>query len=147
MGTVEFSFTSEQNTLEGTYTLIASQGKYKEFIYVGLEELPAPPIRFEFDKLNYKSGEIATITLSGEESEIINLIIVDSSDQAKNNIISITLQPDGRGVHTIKLSDYSPGIYTAVVSKGSTQSAEIFTVGLKLTPGDIEIRTTKLGLL
>ena len=144
VGTVEFSFTSEQNTLEGTYTLIASQGKYKEFIYVGLEELPAPPIRFEFDKLNYKSGEIATITLSGEESEIINLIIVDSSDQAKDDIISITLQPDGRGVHTIKLSNYSPGIYTAVVSKGSTQSAEIFTVGLKLTPGDIEIRTTKL---
>ena len=144
VGTVEFSFTSEQNTLEGTYTLIASQGKYKEFIYVGLEELPAPPIRFEFDKLNYKSGEIATITLSGEESEIIDLIIVDSSDQAKGDIISITLQPDGRGVHTIKLSDYSPGIYTAVVSKGSTQSAETFTVGLKLTPGDIEIRTTKL---
>lgn len=143
-GTVEFSFATEQNTLEGTYTLIASQGKYKEFIYVGLEELPAPPIRFEFDRLNYKSGEIATITLSGEESEIIDLIIVDSSDQAKDDIISITLQPDGRGVHTIKLNNYSPGVYTAVVSKGSTQSAETFTVGLKLTPGDIEIKTTKL---
>ena len=35
-------------------------------------------------------------------------------------------------------------MYTAVISKGSTQSTEIFTVGLQTGSGDIDINTTKL---
>jgi len=143
-GIVNFEFPTTQNTMEGTYTLIAKQEKYKEFIYAGIGQLPTIPVNLEFDKLNYKAGETAVITLSGKASEIISLLIVDPSDKPKGESISIKLQPDGRGTHTIDLKGYSSGIYTAVLSKGSTQNSEVFTVGLQTGSGEININTTKV---
>ena len=143
-GFVEFEFETTQNTSEGTYTLIATQEKEKEFIYAGLGQLPTIPVNLEFDKLSYKIGETAVITLSGKASEIISLLIVDPSDKPKGDAISITLQPDGRGTYSIELEGYTSGVYTAVISKGSAQSTEIFTVGLQTGSGEIDINTTKL---
>ena len=143
-GFVEFEYVTTQNTSEGTYTLIATQEKEKEFIYAGLGQLPTIPVNLEFDKLSYKEGETAIISLSGKASEIISLLIIDPSDKPKGDAISITLQPDGRGTHSIELEGYSSGVYTAVVSKGSAQSSEIFTVGLQTGSGEIDINTTKL---
>ena len=74
---------------EGTWTLIATQGKYKEFIYVGLGELPSIPINIEFDKLAYKSSDQAIITLTGKPSEVVNLLIIDPSDKPKGEAIPI----------------------------------------------------------
>ena len=143
-GIVNFEFPTTQNTMEGTYTLTAKQENYKEFIYVGIGQLPTIPVNLEFDKLNYKAGETAVITLSGKASEIISLLIIDPSDKPKGDSISIQLQPDGRATHTIDLKEYSSGVYTAVISKGSTQSSEIFTVGLQTGSGEIDINTTKI---
>jgi len=144
-GIVEFEFPTTQNTIEGTYTLIATQEKKKEFIYAGLGMLPVTPVNIEFDKLNYKATDTAIITLSGKASEVISLLIVDPGDKPKGETISITLQPDGRGVHSLDLKGYSSGVYTAVVSKGSAQSSEVFTVGLTIGSGQIVINTTKLN--
>jgi uncharacterized protein YfaS (alpha-2-macroglobulin family) len=144
LGFVEFEYETTQNTAEGTYTLIATQEKEKEFTYAGLGQLPTIPVNLEFDKLSYKIGETAIITLSGKASEIINLLIVDPSDKPKGDAISITLQPDGRGTHSIDLDGYASGVYTAVISKGSAQSTEVFTVGLQTGSGEIKINTTKL---
>lgn len=143
-GIVSFEFPTTQNTMEGTYTLIATQEKYKEFIYAGIGQLPTIPVNLEFDKLNYKAGETAVITLSGKASEVLSLLIVDPSDKPKGDATSIKLQPDGRGTHTIDLKGYSSGVYTAVISKGSAQSSEIFTVGLQTGSGEINISTTKI---
>ena len=143
-GIVSFEFPTTQNTMEGTYTLIATQEAYKEFIYAGIGQMPAIPVNLEFDKLNYKAGDTAIITLSGKASEIISLLIVDPSDKPKGDATSIKLQPDGRGTHTIDLKGYSSGVYTAVISKGSAQSSEVFTVGLQTGSGDIDINTTKV---
>ena len=143
-GFVDFEFITNQNTPEGTYTLISTQEKEKEFTYVGLGQLPTIPVNLEFDKLNYKVGETAIITLSGKASEIISLLIIDPSDKPIGDAISITLEPDGRGTHTIELEGYASGVYTAVISKGSSQSTEIFTVGLQTGSGEIEINTTKI---
>ncbi len=143
-GFVEFEFETTQNTSEGTYTLIATQEKEKEFIYAGLGQLPTIPVNLEFDKLSYKIGETAIITLSGKASEIISLLIIDPSDKPKGEAVSITLQPDGRGTHSIELDGYASGVYTAVISKGSAQSTEVFTVGLQTGSGEIDINTTKL---
>lgn len=143
-GFVEFEFETTQNTPEGTYTLIATQEKEKEFIYAGLGQLPTIPVNLEFDKLSYKVGETAIITLSGKASEIISLLIIDPSDKPKGEAVSITLQPDGRGTHSIELDGYASGVYTAVISKGSAQSTEVFTVGLQTGSGEIDINTTKL---
>ncbi|MEJ2259735.1 MAG: biofilm-associated protein, partial [Nitrosopumilaceae archaeon] len=66
-GDVEFEYKTTANIdKEGTWTLIATQGKFKEFIYVGLGELPSIPINVEFDKLAYKSSDKAIITLTGK---------------------------------------------------------------------------------
>ncbi len=143
-GIVEFEFPTTQNTIEGTYTLIATQEKKKEFTYAGLGMLPVTPVNIEFDKLNYKATDTAKITLSGKASEVIKLLIVDPGDKPKGDVISITLQPDGRGAYSLDLKGYSSGVYTAVVSKGSAQSSEVFTVGLAIGSGKIDINTTKL---
>ncbi len=142
-GKIKFEFPTTQNTPEGTYTLIATQEKHKEFIYAGIGQVPTIPVNLEFDKLSYKAGETAIITLSGKASEIISLLIVDPSDKPIEEPISITLQPDGRGIHSIDLKGYSAGVYTAIISKGSTQSTEVFTVGLLTGSGEIDINTTK----
>ena len=143
-GIVDFEFPTTQNTMKGTYTLIMTQDKYKEFSYAGIGQLPTIPVNLEFDKLNYKAGETAVITLSGKASEIISLLIIDPSDKPKGDATTIKLQPDGRGIHTINLKGYSSGVYTAVISKGSAQNSEIFTVGLQTGSGEISINTTKI---
>ena len=43
-GFVEFEFPTTQSTSEGTYTLIASQEKDKEFVFVGIGQLPTIPV-------------------------------------------------------------------------------------------------------
>ena len=142
-GEISFEFQTEQTSLKGTYTVIATQENHKEFIYAGIAQLPTIPVNLEFDKLNYKAGDIAEIILSGKASEIISLLIIDPSDKPIGEAISITLQPDGRGSHSLDLTNYASGVYSAVISKGSDQSTEIFTVGLQTGSGDIEINTTK----
>ena len=144
-GLIEFEYPTTANVdKEGTWTLIATQGKNKEFIFAGLGEPPTIPVNFEFDKLNYKSSESAIISLIGEPSDLLSMLIVDPSDKPKGEAIQIRLQPDGRGTHNLDLKGFSSGVYTAVVSKGAAKSTEIFTVGLQPGSGDIDINTTKL---
>ncbi len=146
-GFVEFEFPTSQSITAGTYTLIATQGKEKEFIFAGIGQLPTIPVNLEFDKLNYKAGETVIISLTGKGSDIVSLLIIDPSGKLKGDTISITLQPDGRRTHHLNLDGYVSGSYTAVISKGSTQRSEIFTVGLQTGSGKIEIKTTKLDYL
>jgi hypothetical protein len=143
-GIVEFEYSTTASVdKEGTWTLIASQGKHKEFIYAGLGVLPSIPVNMEFDKLNYKSTEDAIITIISKPSEVLSLLIIDPSDKPKGESISITLEPDGRGSYTLDLDGYASGIYSAVIGKGNTKSTETFTVGLQTGSGEISIVTTK----
>lgn len=140
--TLEYQTTANVDK-EGTWTLIATQGNIKEFSYAGLGENPSIPINLEFNKLNYKSSEKALITFSGKPSEILSMLIVDPSDKPKEDI-TINLKADGRGTYELDLKGYGAGVYTAVVSKGSSKSSEIFAVGLQVGSGSIEINTTKI---
>ena len=142
-GFVEFEFLTEQSTAKGTYTLIATQEKEKEFIFAGLGQLPSIPVNLEFDALNYKAGDMAIISLTGKGSDIISLLILDPDEKPKGETISITLQSDGRGTYSLNLDEYATGIYTAVISKGSTQTKDVFTVGVQSICGTMNIDTTK----
>jgi len=146
-GFVEFEFPTTQSAVKGTYTLIATQEKEKEFIFAGIGQLPSIPVNLEFDKLSYKAGETAIISLVGKGSDIVSLLIIDPSDKPKGDAISITLEPDGRGTYSLNLDGYASGVYAAVISKGSTQNTEIFAVGLQTGSGKIEINTTKIDYL
>jgi len=142
-GTVEFEFPTKQSSPKGTYTLIATQEKDIEFIFAGLGQLPSIPVKLQFDKLNYNTYDIAVISLTGESSEIISLLIIDPSDKPKENPISIHLAPDGTAEYELDLEGYGSGIYSAVARKGTAQTSEVFTVGLQTGSGDIHIDTTK----
>ncbi len=142
-GVVNYEYPTTVDTPEGTYTLVASQGQYKEFAYAGLGQAPIIPVNLEFDKRNYRQGETATITLIGEALEVISLLVLDDNDNPKGGEVSITLKQDGRATHTISLAGFTTGVYTAVISKGNTHSTEIFTVGFQTGSGSIDIQTTK----
>ena len=148
-GIVEFAYPTKENVdKEGTWTLIAAQDEIKEFIYTGLGEPPSIPINVEFDKLNYKTTETATISLTGKPLDKLSMLIIDPSDKPKqfsdkSNTISITIQQDGKKTYSLDLSGYASGTYTAVVNKGSTKTSQIFTVGLQTGSGEIKISSTK----
>lgn len=149
-GNVEFEYPTIANVdKEGTWTLIAEQDGRREFIYSGLGQIPSIPINIQFDKLNYKTTEIAAISLTGKPSDKVSLLIIDPSDKAKiiedgKSTVSITLGQDGRKTYNLDLSGYSSGAYTAVVNKGASKSSEMFTVGLQTGSGAIKIGSTKL---
>ena len=146
-GFVEFEFQTDLSAIKGTYTIILTQEKEKEFIFAGVGQLPLIPVNIELDKLNYKTTETVIISLIGKGSDVISLLIIDPSDKPLGVTTSITLEPDGRGIYFLNLEGYSSGVYTAVISKGTTQSTEIFTVGLQTGSGKIEINTTKINYL
>ncbi|MBS1269016.1 MAG: hypothetical protein MAG458_01752 [Nitrosopumilus sp.] len=146
-GFIKFEFQTEQTSMKGTYAVYVNQNENQELIFVGVGEMPTIPIKIEFDKLNYKSSDTANILLTGESSEILSLLIIDPSDKPKGESISITLQPDGKMTHQLDLTDYSTGVYTAVISKGSSQNTKTFTVGLQTGSGEININTTKQGYI
>ncbi|NWJ20371.1 biofilm-associated protein [Marine Group I thaumarchaeote] len=143
-GFVEFEFQTELGARKGTYTIIATQEKEKEFIFVGVGQLPSVPVNLALDKLNYKAGEIAIISIIGKGSDVVSLLILDPSDKPKGVAVTIILEPDGRGTYSLNLDGYSSGAYTAIISKGGTQNTEIFAIGLQTGSGQIEINTTRI---
>jgi hypothetical protein len=143
-GFIEFEYqTTENDDLEGTWTLIATQNKMKEFIFVGYGEMPSIPVNIEFDKINYKSSENAIISLLGKPSEILKIMIISPSGAISGEDIEVKLQEDGRATYELELGGYSSGIYTAVAQKGNAQSSEKFSIGLQLGSGPIEAQTTQ----
>ena len=146
-GFVEFEFPIELSSVKGTYTIILSQENEKDFIFVGVGQLPPIPFNLELDKLNYKAGEIAMISIIGKESDMVSLRILDPLDNPKGDVVMIALGPDGSGSYSLELDGYLSGVYIAVISKGNTQSTEIFTVGLQTGSSKIEINTTKMNYL
>ena len=143
-GFIEFEYqTIENEDKEGTWTLIASQGTDKEFVYVGYDVIPTIPVNLEFDKNNYQNIETAKITLIGEPSDNLKIIIIGPSGNVIGTDILIKLREDGRGEEELKLTGFNSGIYTAVVQKGNTQNTETFSVGLQTGSGQIEAKTTQ----
>ena len=143
-GIVEFEYqTTENEDKEGTWTLIATQKNNKEFIYVGYDVVPTIPVNIKFDKSNYKNTEKAVISLAGEPSEKIVLIIITPSGSIEGSDILIELQVDGRAKHNLDLTGYVSGIYTAVIKKGGSQNSENFAVGLVSGSGDIDAKVTQ----
>ncbi len=141
-GAVEFEHKTDVSYLEGTYVLYATQKEVTEIILVGLGELPEEQVIVKVDKLNYKDGETALITIDGPQDASLDLIVVDPSDKNKFSD-TITLDPDGTKVYELKISGYSTGIYTIVAKRGNSQDSQVFSVGLQTGASPIDIKTTK----
>lgn len=141
-GRVEINFKTLISDLEGTYVLIAFQGKESQIVPVGLGELPEIQLVAKMDKLNYKPSEIGTLAIEGPSSATLSLLIIDPSDKTKFSD-TIILGPDGKKDYQLDLAGYASGVYTAVLTRGNSQTEEVFTVGLQTGSGPIEVRTTK----
>jgi hypothetical protein len=143
-GIIEFEYqTTENEDLEGTWTLITTQKNNKEFIYVGYDVLPTIPVNIKFDKSNYKNTEKPIISLAGKPLDKVSLIIITPSGSVVGTDIIKQLQADGRVEHNLDLTGYVSGIYTAVVKKGGSQNSENFSVGLLTGSGEINVKVTQ----
>ena len=144
-GFVEFEYqTTENDDPEGTWTLVATQNKNKEFTYVGYGEYPTTPVNLEFNKVNYKASEKAIISVLGKPSDVVKMMIISPSGNISGDEISIKLREDGRATYELDLTGYASGIYTAVIQKNNSQSSEKFSVGLQLGSGPIDAKTTQV---
>ena len=141
-GVLLFEYKTEYSNKEGTYTLSISQDDYKEFLFVGLGELPKVKIRFDLDKVNYKSTDTAVITIAAKPSDTLRLNILDQSDNIAYTE-SIDVQSDGRGIVTLNLAEFEDGIYTIEIEKGTEKTSKEFTIGLQSGSTNIEITPIK----
>ena len=142
-GFVEFEYqTKENDDPEGTWSLIATQGKNKEFTYVGYGVIPTIPINLKFDKINYQSSDTAIISLIGKPSDNLKMIIINPAGTPGEDIL-IKLQADGRAKYELDLTGFGSGIYTAVTQIENAQSSEQFSVGLQIGSGPITATITQ----
>ena len=142
-GFVEFEFqTTENDNTEGTWSLIATQGKNKEFTYVGYGVVPTIPVNLKFDKVNYQSSDTAIISLIGNPSDDLKMIIINPAGTPGEDIL-IKLQADGRAKYELDLTGFGSGIYTAVTKINNSQSSEQFSVGLQIGSGPITATITQ----
>ena len=141
-GEVDIDFSTIASDLEGTYVLFASQGEDVDIVLIGLGELPEEKLIAKSDKLSYSAGETLLLEIQGPSSATITLLIVDPSDKNKFSD-TVILGPDGQSNYELDLTGYSSGVYTAVVTRGNSQSSDIFSVGLLTGSGEISARTTK----
>jgi len=145
-GQVYLEFSTEFSSIKGTYVLYASQTEENEIILVGLGQLPQEVIIVKLDKINYSVGNIAKITIQGEPSTNVNLLIISPGDQEKLSEI-ITLGPDGNYVYELDFTGYASGVYTALAKRGGSQGSDVFSIGLQTGSGPIEARTIKQTFL
>ena len=143
-GFVEFSYQSVENDDKvGTWTLISTQDGKKEFAYVGYGEQLTIPINIEFNKANFQSTETAMISFVGQPSSKLKMIIISPTGSMAGDEKVIELRADGRMDYELKLDGFTSGIYTAVVTKGNSQSDETFSVGLQMGSGQIDAKITQ----
>ena len=142
-GFFSIDFPTQISSLEGTYALVAFQGDNSEIILVGLGELPQVQLVAQMDKINYKAGQTAIISLIAPPSSTISLLIVDPSDKPKFSD-TIIVGPDGKKDYELDLAGYGSGVYTTVISRGNAQDEAQFSVGLQTGSGVVNVGTTKL---
>ena len=141
-GAVDIQIPTDKSSIDGTYVLFASQGDDVNIVIVGLGELPQEKIVAKPDKLNYSTSDMALLEIRGPPSATVSLLIVDPSDKNKFTE-TITLGPDGILHYKLDLKGYASGVYTVVLTRGNSQTSNIFTVGLQTGSGEIHARSTK----
>ena len=139
-GVVWWEFATSTSLRKGTYTLIASQGTEREFVYAGLGSAVEMPTVISFDKVNYLSSETPNIVIAGTPGDEINILVLDDTDTVVHRG-NATLQADGRAVYNLDISTFSSGVYTAIAQRGTVQDNHEFGVGLSVGASTLDIST------
>jgi len=141
-GTISANFTLDTAAIEGTYVITASQGSDQIPLYFGVGVEPAPILTTTLNKLNYEVTDKPILNISGPPSSTLNLVIIDPSDKEKFSD-TVLLGSDGLATYSFNLTSYTPGIYSAVVTRGNDKVVKNFAVGLQIGSGQINIKTIK----
>ena len=141
-GKLAIAYPVDTGAAKGTYIITASQGTDEVTLYFGVGEIPVPQLTLAMDKLNYQNSEKPIINISGPPTSTLNLVIVDPSGKQKFADI-VLLGPDGFVAYSFNVTSYTPGIYSAVVTRGNDKATENFAIGLQTGSGAIAIQTVK----
>jgi len=141
-GILSANFTLDSAAIEGTYVITAAQGSDEIPLYFGVGVEPAPILTTTLNKLNYEVTDKPILNISGPPSSTLNLVIVDPSDKEKFSD-TISLGSDGLATYSFNLTSYTPGIYSAVITRGNDKVVKNFAIGLQIGSGQINIRTIK----
>lgn len=141
-GKVVVFYSSDVAAVKGTYDVTASQGTDTVTAYFGVGETPVPQLTLSMDKLNYKNSDRPAINISGPTSSTLNLVIVDPSGKQKFSDI-IKVASDGFVTYSFNVTSYTPGIYSAVITRGNDKATTNFAIGLQTGSGQITMKTVK----
>jgi len=141
-GKISLNYQLADSAIKGTYEIIASQGSDQVLAYFGVGQDPILPLKAVLNKLNYINTDKPIINIYGPPSSTLNLVIVDPSDKQKF-ADTILLGGDGLATYSFNLTSYTPGVYSAVITRGNDKTVTQFAVGLPTGCGQIVIKTAK----
>jgi len=141
-GFFEIEYPTLSSSSKGTYVLYAFQEHETEIVFVGLGQYPKKPLSAKLNHVNYHSEDVAIIGITGKDSQDLKLLIIDQNGNEKFSD-NIKLGSDGKRNYDLSLTKFPTGIYTLLVSMGSFQTSEVFTVGLQSSSMTIDLDMTK----
>lgn len=141
-GKISASYQIDPAAITGTYVITASQGSDSVPLYIGVGADPVTRLTATLDKLNYQLTDKPVLSISAPPTSTLNLVIVDPSDQEKF-ADTILVGPSGLATYSFNLTSYTPGIYSAVLTRGDSKVQDDFSVGLQTGCGQISLRTVK----
>src|SRR2546425_5568871 len=141
-GKISLNYTLSDSAIKGTYVITAAQGSDQVLVYFGVGEDFVPPLTVSLDRLNYLNTDKPIVNISGPRSSTLNLVIVDPSDKQKFADI-VSLGADGLATYSFNLTSYTPGVYSAVITRGNDKVVTQFSVGLYLNCGQISLQSVK----
>ena len=141
-GNISLTYQIDSAAITGTYIVTASQGSDSVPLYIGVGVAPVAHLIATLDKLNYQLTDKPVLSISAPPTSKLSLVIVDPSDQEKFSD-TILIGSNGLATYSFNLTSYTPGIYSAVLSRGMDKVEDSFAVGLQTGCGQISIRTVK----
>ncbi|MBI3641259.1 MAG: hypothetical protein HY222_02575 [Thaumarchaeota archaeon] len=141
-GQLAVAYPVDVGAVKGTYKAIVSQGIDQVTVYFGVGEMPVPQLTLTMDKLNYQNSEKPTINISGPPTSTLNLVIIDPSGKQKF-ADAVLLDPGGFIAYSFNVTSYTPGIYSAVITRGNDKESVSFAIGLQTGSGAITMKTVK----
>ena len=141
-GKIGIAYPVDSGAMKGTYKIIASQGTDEITVYFGVGEPPVAQLTLTMDKLNYENAEKPIINISGPPTSTLNLVIVDPSGKQKF-ADTVLLGTDGFVGYSFNVTSYTPGIYSAVITRGNDKASVNFAIGLQTGCGQISMQTVK----
>ena len=141
-GDVTFDIEILRGSVEGTYVLFAFQGNEDGITSFGIGQEPEPILIVRPMKLNFAAEELIQVSIQGPVNSQVSIILIDAADREKLSD-SINLGPNGKQTYSIESTELPTGAYTLDARRGESSGSAVFTIGLSMGSGAIEIQTTR----